>query len=128
MLGFVFSYFIWHYSTSLKELFGICRDFLWFVYHFFSIDVLSKTLFSPWQRMDEQYQRGAGMSAFFESFIVTTLMRIVGFLIRSFVIIIGFMMLALVFAIEIVFFFCWMLMPLIILLLFVSGVRLLFIQ
>lgn len=125
MLGLCFSYFFWHYTTALKELLAICRNFLWFVYHFFSIDVLSKTLFSPWQRMDEQYKKGFDISAIFQTFIVNTLMRIVGFLIRGFVILVGIAILIIVLAVEIVFFASWLVLPIIIVVLLVSGIRLL---
>jgi hypothetical protein len=125
MIGLVFSYFIWHYTTALKELFGLCRNFLWFVCHFFSINVLGKTLFSPWQRMDEPYKKGFSISAFFETFIVNTLMRIVGFFIRALVILAGIAVWLVVLALEIVFFAAWILMPAIIIILFVSGLRLL---
>jgi hypothetical protein len=107
MIGFVFSYFIWHYTTSIKEFFGLCRNILWFVYHFFSIDVLSKTLLSPWQRLDEEHHRGEGIQGFFEVFVLNTIMRIVGFLVRSCVIVVGFGCMLAVIVIETTVFAVW---------------------
>ena len=124
MFGFAFSYFIWHYTRALAELFVISRDFLWFVYHFFSISILSRSLLSPWQRLDERYKKGFRIGATLETFILNTLMRIVGFLIRSFVILVGLATLALVFVVEIAFFLSWILLPIIIAVLLVSGIRL----
>lgn len=125
MIGLIFSYFTWHYSVALKELFGICKNFLWFVYHFFSIGVLGKTLFSPWQRMDEGYKKGFRIEAFFEVFIVNTIMRLLGFFVRGFVILIGCVVWLATLAMEIVVFVSWLFMPFIIVVLFISGLRLL---
>lgn len=124
MLGLCFSYFFWHYTRALAELLGICRNLLWFVYHFFSLGVLGKTLFSPWQKLDEPYKKGFRPSAFFETFVINIVMRIVGFLVRSFVIIFGATIWLIVLIAEAVFFLSWLLLPLVIVVFIVSGVRL----
>ncbi|MES2059680.1 MAG: hypothetical protein V4438_01480 [Patescibacteria group bacterium] len=125
MLALNFSYFYWHYTEALKELIQICRNFLWFVYHFFSMDVLSKTLLSPWQRLDEPYKKGSGIEGFFETFVVNTLMRILGFFIRSFVILMGAIVWLFVLMLEIAAFALWLVLPCVIIILFISGLRLL---
>lgn len=125
MIQFGFTYFFWHYTKALRDLSLISKNFLWFTWHFFSIGVLSRTLFAPWQKLDEQYTRGFNVGAFFETFVVNTLMRIIGFLIRLVVIIFGLIILVAVFILEIVIFITWLLLPLIISVLFISGVNLL---
>lgn len=87
--------------------------------------MLARTLFSPWQKLDESYKKGFNIKAFFEVFILNTLMRILGFFIRSFVIVIGVAVLICVLVLELATFAIWTLLPLIIMFLFISGLRLL---
>lgn len=124
MLQFCFSYVLWHYTTAYRELYGVSKNFLWFLYHFFSIGVLGRTLFAPWQKLDEPYKKGFNIEAFFEVLILNTLMRLLGFFIRSFVIIIGSIVLICGSIVALATFAVWTLLPLIILFLFISGLRL----
>lgn len=125
MISFVFSYFKWHYTRGFVDLYGLIRNFMWFVYHFFSIPVLTHTLFSPWERQGERYKKGFDVEGFFETFVINIIMRIVGFLLRSFVILTGILTLVVVFLLGIVALTIWPLIPVIIVVLFLSGLRLL---
>ncbi len=125
MFSLIGSYFIWHYSKAYADLFEVAGNYLWFIWHFFSISTLSKTLFAPWERMGEEHRRGEGVEGFFETFVVNTIMRIVGFVMRSMIIIIGLAILAVVLILSILVFCIWTLLPFGIVLLFVSGIRLL---
>jgi hypothetical protein len=63
------------------------RNLLWAVYHIFSVPVLVKTLLSPWKRLSEE-PRGNIITNFqgtTEAFIVNSLMRIVGVMVRFFI-------------------------------------------
>lgn len=62
---------------KIKQGFIIWKNLLWFFAQFFSLVLLSKTLFQPFKRLRD------------ESFIVNVIMRVAGFLLRSFVIILG---------------------------------------
>ena len=124
MIQFGFTYFLWHYTRAISDLFTVSKNFLWFTWHFFSIGVLSQTLFAPWQKLDEQYARGFDIGAFFETFVVNTLMRIIGFFIRLSVIVLGLIAFIIVFALEIIAFIIWLLFPFIIAGFFISGVNL----
>jgi hypothetical protein len=83
-------YVKWHYSQGLREIFQVVGNFLWFVSHFFSFKLLAKTLFTPWKRMGEIYNGGFDLGAFASTFVVNSLMRVVGFATRSVVLIVGF--------------------------------------
>jgi hypothetical protein len=126
MIPLSLSYLGWHYTKGVKDYFHVAGNFLWFLYHFFSIPVLSKTLLSPWQRQGEAYRGGFDIGAFFETFIVNTIMRVVGFFVRGFVIVFGLLLILILFVLEIILFVTWIFLPAIIILLFVSGMRLLF--
>jgi hypothetical protein len=86
---FFWAYIKWHYGEGLREFFGVVGNFLWFVTNFFSFKLLLKTLFAPWKRMGENYEGGFDLAAYASTFIVNTLMRMVGFLTKIVVLFIG---------------------------------------
>lgn len=125
MISSIFSYFKWHYSTALNDFLRISKTLLWFVFHFFSISTLTQTLFSPWQKLNERYKGGFDITSFFETFVVNTITRIIGFVVRATLIVIGILVLIVSFMLEICVFVVWLVLPFIIILLFISGIRLL---
>ncbi len=81
-------YFLWHYTRGLADMTIIGRNDIWFISHLFSLSLSLRTLFLPWKQMSEntatsiiEFDKWAG------DLIVNTLMRLVGFLIRSILII-----------------------------------------
>src|SRR3989344_1970853 len=60
-----------------------CKNISAFVYQFFSVDMLLKTFFQPFKRMQEDYTRGFDPSGYAETFIVNAMMRVVGMVIRA---------------------------------------------
>jgi hypothetical protein len=82
-------YFIWHYSSAIKEVFHIWKNFLWFVIHLFSIPQLIKTWASPWKRVHEERTRAWNLEDFVGSLFIGLLSRLVGFLIRTIFILVG---------------------------------------
>lgn len=109
------AYTKWHYGQGLNELFGIAKNFLWFVAHFFSFKLLFKTLFAPWRRLGEHYEGGFNLEALASVLVVNGLMRVVGFVTRMVVLFVGSIsyILALIFSFFI--FIIWFLAPVILL-------------
>lgn len=120
------AYLKWHYSSAIKNLTQIWSNFVWFIFHFFSLGILARTLFSPWRRLDEKYVGTLALKAWLETFIVNALMRMVGFLIRSFFILSGLIILLAVSALLIPALVFWFLLPPALVVLFVSGLILIF--
>lgn len=122
---FVFEYIAWHYGTALTELFLVWKNFLWFGYNFFSIQLLSSTLFTPFHRIQEIQKRGLDMEAILTTLVANTISRLVGFILRIFVIILGLLFEFLMLTILIPIFLIWIFFPLFIVGLFVFGFSLL---
>lgn len=121
ILAFPISYLFWHYTKALKNIFGIFSNFFWATYNFFSIPTIFKTFFSPWRKLDVTHDKKSGFGDLVGTFIVNTLMRIVGMLTRLVLIIIYIFCTLVVLATEIVFLICWILLPAIVIWLICAG-------
>jgi len=78
------AYIFWHYSAALGAWWQIYVNSLWFLFHFFSIPILFRTLFAPWRRLAESYPKGFSPKAVAETLLINFLMRLVGFIFRIF--------------------------------------------
>lgn len=117
-------YFRWHYSSALISGFNIWRDFLWFVFHFFSIEALTRTLFAPWRRLGEKYPQNLEPGIWVAAFLVNTMMRVVGAFARTSLIIAGSLAWALAFLTGFLVAILWILLPVILVGLFFWGIYL----
>lgn len=104
----------WHYSRGFRDLFRNWIFIVSFVFSFFSISFLIKSLFAPWQRLNENYKKGFDPEAFFSTLLVNGIMRVVGFLTRFVVIILGLISTALSFFGGLLVLFLWAIFPLLI--------------
>jgi hypothetical protein len=111
LVAFMPYYAVWHYTGAIADILRIWRNYLWFFYHFFSIPVLLKTLFSPWRRLQEEYKGGFDIESFFSTIIVNIMMRFVGALVRLVFIIAGIAILTIVFLAGLAFLVFWMVLP-----------------
>lgn len=82
LLTLVWRYLVWHYTKGIVACLRLLADFLWFVYHFFSVPEVARTLLTPWHRLGESYRVGFHPERILESLIVNSLMRIFGFVVR----------------------------------------------
>ena len=114
-------YFSWHYSHAFRNIFGVWSNFLWFVYHFFSVPILFATLFAPWKRMQEERDRVFDLERIASAIVVNVVMRIVGFFVRSIFIIIGMVALVTVVVFGVVFYIFWVLAPFIVVIVLIAG-------
>lgn len=120
------SYLWWHYTSALADLVRNYFNFVGFLKNFFSLGLLTKTLFAPWRRMGEKYGSILDFGNFFGSLIVNTLMRLVGLVIKSIIIIFGLAVIFLSVFVFIAIFVFWLAAPLLIIFLFVFSLGLLF--
>ena len=118
-------YIVWHYTRGLLDLLGICGNFIYFTWHYFSIKQLAITFFTPWRRLGDITSRRWDLFEVFSSFVVTACMRVVGILLRGVTIVLGLISLVAVFVLEIVTLVAWIIMPAIVAFIFALGISLL---
>jgi len=76
-------------ASYFSELFHAWLNVHWFLYHFFSLNVLSNTFFAPFHRIEERTSRGFHPQEFLEVLIINIVTRLVGVVIRSIFIVFG---------------------------------------
>ncbi len=118
-------YLKWHYSEAFGDLYRNWKSFLAFALHLFSMKLLFRTWLSPLGRLNEGYKKSFDLEDFMETFVVNTMMRLVGFLLRTFVIVTGVLVFVLVFFLGLASFVLWAVAPLVITSLFIQGLLLL---
>ncbi len=108
-----FDWFFWHFKDAPIEIYGSWLDFLKFNLEFFSVIVLFKTLFSPWERVSERYYGGiSNITENLQILIFNIFSRILGFLVRMIFILIGIVFQIMIFIFGILVLISWFLLPL----------------
>jgi len=92
--------------------------------NYFSITLLLKTFFSPWRRYSWSYGKGFDLGKFFETFFSNLISRILGALMRLFLIIFGIIAEIFIFVIGIIVIFGWIILPFLVIGGFILGVKL----
>lgn len=75
-------YFSWHYLFAPRQIIKIGKNFLIFLYHYFSVGLLVRSLFAPWKR--QTIKRGPGFSFgdFFNVLSFNLISRSIGAFVR----------------------------------------------
>lgn len=105
-------YIKWHYSKALAGISTITGNFIWFLWHFFSVGVLLQTFFAPWQRIHEERRRGLDIPGWFSTLLINLVMRCVGIFIRLIFIILGLISMMLAAFCGVIVFLVWLVLPL----------------
>lgn len=118
-------YIQWHYIRAFRSIWRVTNNFVYFFYHLFSIPLLVHTLFAPWKKMTEQKKKGlASPGQVFERVFGNLLVRIVGALVRLATLSVGLLFCAGVFICGVLFTVFWVLMPVVMILALIVGIRL----
>jgi len=104
-------YFVWHYTTAWFLLWGVWRNFLWFVIHFFSLPQLMRSWLAPFKRITERRGDKFDLEDLASYVIIGFLSRIIGALVRTVIIVIGLITLALTVLGGFVVYLLWALVP-----------------
>jgi hypothetical protein len=115
-------YLSWHYSTALSDMKNIWKNFIVFFYNFFSIQLLFKTLFSPWHRINESYNR---IEDFFGNLLINTIMRLVGVFVRLVFIVLGLSTILVCLIAGVIVYILWCILPFVLIYTILQGFNLL---
>ncbi len=118
-------YLLWHYTESFGYIFSFWKNIIWSIFRIFSTKTMFLNLFTPWRRMDIEYPENFSIDEYLSDFIINTLMRIVGFLIRVIFIFFNFIFFTITLVFMTASFFIWILMPILVLALFIYGIKIL---
>lgn len=121
-----FQYLAWHFFDAPKNILKGWKNFLLFNLDYFSVIPLLKTLFSPWKKYKVSYGKGFDVSRYLEAFFSNLIFRVLGAIMRSFLIIAGLFFEVLIILAGLVVFFGWLVLPVILIYGLVFGVRLVF--
>jgi len=106
-------YLIWHFFDVPREILRAWRNFLKFNLNYFSVISLLKTLFSPWRRYTWSRGRGFSVSDYLEVLFSNFISRIIGAIMRSFLIFIGIFAEILIIFVGFFIFLGWFILPII---------------
>lgn len=115
-------YISWHYTKAISDLINLFKDFTWFIWNMFSIKILLKTLFVPFQKLSVKSTKKFDIQEYFSALATNLLMRLLGFVMRTFFIVLGLLSLVFFTALSAIFFLVWLVLPLILIGMFVLGV------
>ncbi len=121
-----FQWLIWQFLDVPKGILAGWKNFLKFGFNYFSLFLLIKTLFSPWHKYTWAYPKGFDIGKYFEVFFSNLISRILGAVLRIFLIIIGILVeISLIFAGAIVL-MVWLALPAILIAGLIFGFKILF--
>jgi len=110
MLGYI----VWYYSDGINKYILVWRNFLDFIWFYFSINFLLKTLISPWHR-DVSFStwRGLHPVLFFQKLVNNLISRFMGMIVRIVTIILGIILAIIGVAVGFAGLILWLLSPII---------------
>lgn len=118
-------YFVWHYGKSLRDFLAFWGNLLWFEFHFFSIRLLVGTLFAPYKRFHQQYDwTHLELATLGQDILLNLFMRLLGMVLRLAVLAAGIVLEIVLLATGVICFVLWLLIPVIIPFLALSGLYL----
>jgi len=122
--NFLFLWLKWHFFETPKNILKAFSNFLLFNLNYFSIPLLLKTLFCHWRRYYDSYGKSFDIKRYAQVFLGNMISRIMGFIFRSITILIGIIFEILIFLSGIIVFVVWIFLPLIIIIISFSGIKL----
>lgn len=115
----------WYYFSVPRKILEAWGSFIWFVFNYFSIFTLIKTYFSTWH---QYYSFYGGVFEFwknFETLIFNGMSRILGAVVRTFLIFLGLLSGLAVIVGGAIVFISWLILPIILIIIFLFGLTLL---
>lgn len=118
-----FRYLYWQFIDIPKRIIKIFSNLIWFGYYFFSIRYCLKNLFSPWKKIVWKYDRGLNIGQHIETFFSNIISRVIGFLMKVFILIIFIVYEVIIILLGIISFIGWISIPFVVLFLLFFGLK-----
>jgi hypothetical protein len=116
----------WQFFEAPKGIISAWKNFLKFNLNYFSVGLLFKTLFSPWRRIQASYGKGFDFGRYLSAFASNMIFRLLGALVRSFLIVAALFIEALILIVGAVAVLGWFILPLLFIAGFIFGVYVIF--
>lgn len=116
------TYLIWWYAQEPPLIFRSIGIVTKKVFSSFSIGILAGTLFDPWKR-DVAYAENSSLDVRLKIAMQNLLSRFIGFIVRLITILVGLFCTIVIFIFMVLAILLWLLMPVIIVFLFINGIR-----
>lgn len=104
----------WHFYSMPKFLLEVWNNYILFALNYFSLFILLKSLFSPWRKYRWNYPKGFNAVEFLNTLISNFFSRIIGAVMRVFLILAGIIFLMFTAVAGAVVFLFWIFIPFII--------------
>lgn len=104
-------YLVWHYTRAIGDFFIIFGNLIWFIYYYFSISVLTKTLFKPIRSLKQFSENNFKDRNYLTEKIIAIGLSASGFFIRSLTIFAGLVSLLVLSLVAVIAFFVWLILP-----------------
>ncbi len=121
-----FQYLSWQFFDMPKNLLVAWGNFLKFNLNYFSIPLLLKTLFSPWRKYKWSYGKGFDIGRFLEVLFSNLISRILGAIMRIFLIVFGIIAEVFIIFIGLFLFLAWLALPFISIIGLVAAINYIF--
>ncbi len=125
MQNIIFQYISWQFFDVPKNILKAWKNFLKFNLNYFSVPLLLKSFFSPWKKYKVSYGKGFDIGKYLEAFFSNLIFRILGAIMRSFVIIIGLIVEVFIIFAGPIIFFGWLVLPALLIFGFIFGIKIL---
>ncbi len=116
-------YLTWHYTESFGYILSFWKNIFWAIFRVFSTKTMILNIFTPWKRLDIEYPENFSIDEYLSDFIINTLMRFVGLFIRVIFLSFNIFFLILTAVLLTVSFLVWIIIPILILTLFIYGIK-----
>lgn len=104
-------YLAWHFYDTSKGILGGWQNCLRFNLNHWSVPLLFRTWFSPWRRYHSSYGKGFSFTRYFEAFTFNMTSRVLGAIMRTFLIVFGLLTEIFVFLAGASVFLLWLILP-----------------
>ena len=117
---------IWQFFDMPRAILIGWKNFLLFNLNYFSVQLLLKTYFSHWHKYQYPYERVFEFWKNTEVFIFNMMSRIIGAIVRTFIIIIGIISEILIIILGLIIFLGWLILPALLVFGLFFGISLMF--